>query len=327
MSSSSRRARPTLTQRLTMAVVATLLIGAVRSQDAVGATPHQRSFASPGKAVQALVIAVKSGDLKALAAILGPEGRPLLVSGDAVADAQERKRFVNAYEQSHKLEHATETKAVVVIGQDEWPLPIPVVKEGDRWRFDTAVGKEEILNRRIGQNELNTIQVCLAYVDAQREYARMTREGDGLLTYAMKFRSDEGKHNGLYWPIKEGEGLSPFGVLVANARAEGYSRKKSESKPTPYHGYVYRILTAQGPDAPGGAYDYVVNGKMIGGFALVAYPAQYGASGVMSFLVNHQGVIYEKDLGPDTEHLTRAMQTYNPDQTWKQAGTSPPPAR
>lgn len=327
MSLSFRRVRPTLTQRLTIVVVATLLICAARSQDAVAATPRQRTFASPGEAVQALVKAVKVGNLKTLAVILGPEGRPLLASGDAVADTQDRQRFIRAYEQSHKLERPTETKAVVVIGQDEWPLPIPVVKEGNTWRFDTAVGKEEILNRRIGRNELNTMQVCLAYVDAQREYARVAREGDGLLAYAMKFRSDEGTHNGLYWPTKEGEGLSPLGVLVANARAEGYSRKTSESKPTPYHGYVYRILTAQGPDAPGGAYDYVVNGKMIGGFAFVAYPAQYGVSGVMTFLVNHQGVIYEKDLGPDTEHLARAMQTYNPDQTWKQTESSPPPTR
>lgn len=327
MSSSFRQARPTLIQRFTIAVVVALLIGAAQSQDAVAAAPRQKTFTSPGEAVQSLVKAVKTGNLKALAAILGPEGRPLLASGDAVADAQDREHFIRAYEQSHKLEHPTETKGVVVIGQDEWPLPIPVVKEGDRWRFDTAVGKEEILNRRIGRNELRTMQVCLAYVDAQREYARVAREGDGLLTYAMKFRSDEGKRNGLYWPTKKGEGLSPLGVLVANARAEGYSRKTSESKPSPYHGYVYRILTAQGPDAPGGAYDYAVNGKMIGGFALVAYPAQYGASGVMTFLVNHQGVIHEKDLGPDTEHLARAMQTYNPDQTWKQAGTSPPPTR
>jgi hypothetical protein len=212
----------------------------------------------------------------------------------------------------------------LLIGQDGWPLPIPVVKEGDAWRFDTAAGKEEILNRRIGRNELNTIQVCLAYVDAQREYARAPREGDGLLTYAMKFRSDEGRHNGLYWPTKAGEELSSLGVLVANARAEGYARKTSEAKPTPYHGYVYRILTAQGPDAPGGAHDYIVNGKMIGGFALVAYPVQYGDSGVMTFIVNHQGIVYEKDLGTDTEHIARAMQAYNPDNTWKQAGALPP---
>jgi hypothetical protein len=311
-----------------MTVVVGLLIGLAATQGAVAADPQrQKSFASPEEAVQALAEAVKAGNMEVLAAIMGPEGRPLIASGDAVADTQERARFIRAYEQSHKLEHPTETKAVVVMGQDEWPLPIPVVKEGDTWHFDTGAGKEEILNRRIGRNELNTMQVCLAYVDAQREYARVPREGNRLLTYAMKFRSDEGKKNGLYWPTKEDEGLSPLGVLVANARAEGYSRKPSDDKPTPYYGYVYRILTAQGPDAPGGAHDYVVNGKMIGGFALVAYPAQYGVSGVMTFLVNHRGIIYEKDLGPDTESLARAMQTFNPDQTWKQAGAPPPPTR
>lgn len=327
MSSSFRQARPTLVQRLTIAVVVAVLFSVTQLQGAVAATPRQRTFASPEEAVQALVEAVKSGNLRALAATLGPEGRPLLASGDAVADALDRERFIRAYEQLYKLERPTGTKAVLVIGQDEWPLPIPVVKEGDRWHFNTAAGKEEILNRLIGRNELNAIQVCLAYVDAQREYARMARESDGLLTYAMKFRSDEGKRNGLYWPTKQGEEPSPLGVLVANARAEGYSGKASESKPSPYHGYVYRILTAQGSDAPDGAYNYVVNDKMIGGFALVAYPAQYGVSGVMTFLVNHQGVIYEKDLGPDTAHLARAMQTYNPDRTWKQAGASLLPTR
>ena len=325
MASSNRHARPTLTRRLAIAVMATLLIGVVESRDAVAASRRQKTFASPGKAAQALVKAVKAGDMEALAAILGPEGRQLISSGDAVADKQGREHFVRAYEQSNTLEYRTETKAVLVIGQDEWPLPIPVVKEGNTWRFDTAAGKEEILTRRIGRNELNAMQVCLAYVDAQREYARVAREGNGLLTYAMKFRSDEGKRNGLYWPIKEGKEPSPLGVLVANARAEGYSRQTSEDKPTPYHGYVYRILTAQGPDAPGGAYDYVVNGRMIGGFALVAHPAQYGVSGITSFIVNHQGVVYEKDLGTDTEHIARAMQTYNLDNTWKQAGASPPP--
>jgi hypothetical protein len=265
--------------------------------------------------------------MEALASILGPEGRDLISSGDAVADKQDRARFVRSYEESNKLERPTETKAVLVIGQDQWPLPIPVVKEGETWRFDSAAGKEEILSRRIGQNELSAMQVCLAHVDAQREYARVPREGDGLLTYAMKFRSDKDKKNGLYWPTKEGDALSPLGVLVANARAEGYSRKASGGKPTPYHGYFYRILTAQGPDAPGGAYDYVVNGKMIGGFALVAYPAQYGVSGVMTFIVNNEGVVYQKDLGRDTETIARTMETYNPDKIWNKTEAPLPPTR
>jgi len=326
MASSIRHAHPGLPRRLAIAMVATLLMGAAGPRDAVAASPGQRTFASPGEAVQAFVEGMKAGDMEVLASILGPEGRDLISSGDAVADKQDRARFVRSYEESNKLERPTETKAVLVIGQDQWPLPIPVVKEGETWRFDSAAGKEEILSRRIGQNELDTIQVCLAYVDAQREYARVPRGGDGLLTYAMKFRSDEGIKNGLYWPTKEGEALSPLGVLVANARAEGYSRKASSGTPTPYHGYFYRILTAQGPDAPGGAYDYVVNGKMIGGFALVAHPAQYGVSGVMTFIVNNEGVVYQKDLGRDTETIARTMETYNPDSTWKKSG-SPPPSR
>lgn len=327
MSSSHRHARLTLTRRLAIAVVAMLLIGALGSREAVAANRNPRTFASPEEAVQALVEAAKAGDTKALAAILGPESRPLISSGDTVADKQARERFVQAYEQSNKLERPTDTKAVLVIGQDEWPLPIPVVKAGDTWRFDTAAGKEEILTRRIGRNELNAMQVCLAIVDAQQDYARVAREGDGLRKYAMKFRSDTGKKNGLYWWTKEGEVLSPLGVLVANARAEGYSRKTSDGKHAPYHGYLYKILTAQGPEAPGGAYDYVVNGKMIGGFALVAIPAKYGVSGVMTFIVNHQGVVYEKNLGMDTAETARAMKAYNPDNTWKKVERAPPPAR
>ncbi len=324
MSSPTRHARLTLTRRLAIAAVAVFLIGAVGPPAAVAASPAQRTFASPEEAVQALVAAVRAGDTKALAAILGPGSRPLIRSGDKVADAQARERFVQAYEQANKLENPTGTRAVLVLGQDEWPLPIPLVKEGDAWRFDTAAGKQEILNRRIGRNELNTVQVCLAYVDAQREYARVPREADGLLKYAMQFRSDKGRQNGLYWRTRAGETPSPLGPLVANARAEGYRHKRSGRRPTPYHGYLFRILPAQGPAAPGGAYDYVVDGKMIGGFALVAFPARYGISGVMTFLVNHQAVVYEKDLGPDTGNIARAMEAYNPDDTWKKVKEPPP---
>lgn len=325
MTSSTWRTGLSPRRRLAVAVMVVLLRSGAGSHEAIAAGPQQQSFASPGEAVHALVAATKAGDVEALAAILGPGGKDLISSGDPVADKGGRARFIRAYEQSNKLERPTETKAVLVIGQDEWPLPIPVVREADVWRFDTAAGKEEMLNRRIGRNELNAIQVCLAYVDAQREYARVTHEGDGLLTYAMKFHSDEDKRNGLYWPTKEGEAPSPLGLLAANARAEGYTREPSEGKPIPYHGYVYRILTAQGPDAPGGAYDYVAKDRMIGGFALVAYPVQYGISAIMTFIVNHQGVVYEKDLGPDTEPIARAMQAYNPDQTWKRAGELPSP--
>jgi hypothetical protein len=205
---------------------------------------------------------------------------------------------------------------VLQIGAEEWPFPIPIVKRGEKWSFDTGKGKEELINRRIGRNELNTIQTCLAYVDAQREYVVKDRDGDGLFEYAQKLRSDPGKKNGLYWEAKTSEGQSPLGPLFAAAQEKGYS-KAAGGKPVPYHGYYYRILTAQGKSAPDGAYDYLVRGNMIGGFALVAYPAKYGASGIMTFIVNHDGVVYQKDLGKKTEKAAQAMKVFNPDSTWK----------
>ncbi|HEY7675997.1 MAG TPA: DUF2950 domain-containing protein, partial [Candidatus Methylomirabilis sp.] len=268
MSLSSRHVQVTPMRRLATAALVMLLVGAVGAHETLAAA-KQQSFASPEEAVKALVDAMKAGDMKALIAILGPAGKPLISSGDAVADRQARQRFVEAYEQANKLEKPGEAKAVLSVGKDDWPLPIPVVKGGETWRFDTAAGKEEILNRRIGRNELNVIQVCQAYVDAQREYARVDRDGDGLREYARKFASDKGKQNGLFWEAKEGEAASPLGPAVVRARAEGYTRKKGGG-PTPYHGYFYRILTAQGPDAPDGARDYIVQGKMRGGFAMVA---------------------------------------------------------
>jgi hypothetical protein len=205
------------------------------------------------------------------------------------------------------------------VGSEDWPFPIPLVKKDEYWFFDTMAGKEEILNRRIGRNELNAIQVCLAYVDAQREYVLKDRDGNKLLEYAQKFISSKGKKNGLYWEVKEGEKLSPLGPLVAKAAKEGYIGRKPVGKHTPYHGYYYKILKAQGKNAPGGEYDYIVKEKMIGGFASVAYPAEYGNSGVMTFIVNHDGVVYEKDLGKETEKIATAMKKFDPDKTWKKA--------
>ncbi len=301
-----------------MAALAVGLVGALGAPAAPVAGAKQASFASPEEAVKALVEALKAGDRKALRAILGPEARPLISSGDKVADKEARQHLVDAYDQAHKLEPVGDTKVIVSIGKDDWPLAIPLVKAGDAWRFDTAAGKEEILNRRIGRNELNTIQVCLAIVDAQREYARMGHDGGSGPEYAQKFVSDPGRRNGLYWKALEAdEAPSPLGPLVAQAKAEGYGGKRASGKPVPYHGYFFRMLTAQGPDAPGGAYDYVVNGRMIGGFAAVAYPAQYGVSGVMTFIVNQEGVVYQKDLGAETAKLALAMKTFNPDSTWK----------
>jgi hypothetical protein len=226
------------------------------------------------------------------------------------------------YEQKNILEREGSDKVVLHVGNEDWPFPIPVVKKDKRWRFDTEEGREEVLARRIGRNELNVIQVCLAIVDAQREYALKDRDGDGLLEYARKFASDPGKKDGLYWKAGQGDEQSPLGSLVATAQEQGYKGAKKSDKPVPYHGYYYRILQAQGPNATGGAYEYGVNGNMIGGFALVAYPAKYGASGIMTFIVNHDGVVFQKDLGKKTAELVAAMSLFNPDKDWKKVQTA-----
>jgi hypothetical protein len=275
----------------------------------------QKTFASPEEAVKALIDAVKTDNKKELKAIFGPAGKEVLSSGDAIEDNAARNGFLKAYEIKNILVQDSDVKAVLQIGEEEWPFPIPVVKKGDRWSFDTKKGKEELLNRRIGKNELSTIQVCLAYVDAQREYAGKDREGDGLFEYAQKFISTPGKKDGLYWKAKEGEEESPLGDFVARATLEGY--KKTSNKPVPYHGYYFKILKAQGKNANGGAQDYLVKGKMIGGFAMVAYPARYGVSGVMTFVVNHEGIVYEKDLGKNTAKIARVIKLFDPDKTWK----------
>jgi len=297
--------------------VATLLIVLSAPLQGYAAQAKEKVFASPEEAVKALVDAVKADNMEGLSAIFGPAGKEVLFSGDAIADKAGREKFLKAYETKNALIRDGDAKVVLQIGAEEWPFPIPIVKRGEKWSFDTGKGKEELINRRIGRNELNTIQTCLAYVDAQREYAVKDRDADGLLEYARKFRSDPGKKNGLYWEAKAGEGQSPLGPLFAAAQEKGYSGKAAGGKPVPYHGYYYRILTAQGKSAPGGAYDYMVKGNMIGGFALVAYPAQYGSSGVMTFIVNHDGVVYQKNLGKNTEKTAQAMKLFNPDSTWK----------
>lgn len=274
------------------------------------------SFASPDQAVAALVSALRSGKAEPVLKVLGGEGEKLVRSGDPVADRQARARFLAAFGEAHEIVFRGDDLATLVIGDTQWPFPIPVVKRGERWQFDTLAGQQEILNRRIGANELDAIEVCRAYVDAQREYASMDRNGDGFLEYAQNLISQPEKHDGLYWPTTGGEPESPIGPLMAQARAGGYST--AYGKPRPYHGYYYRILKAQGPDAPGGAADYVVRGHMIGGFALVAYPAQYGSSGIMTFIVNHDGVVYQKDLGPQTTKIAKEMMRYDPDHSWSE---------
>ena len=299
-----------------VAACALFLVASGSPRGALGATASkQQSFASPETAAQALIEALRASDTKALLQILGPEAKPLIETGDPVADRQGRERFVKAYEEAHTLVPSGDTKVILQTGQDAWPLPIPLVKSSAGWRFDTQAGKEEILNRRIGRNELDVIQVCLAYMDAQREYYMRNPQGNALLQYAQKFISGKGKRDGLYWETNSDESPSPFGPVVARARSEGY--KGRGGKPIPYHGYYYKLLTRQGPHAPDGAYDYVVRGKMIGGFALVAYPAQYGSSGIMTFIVNHDGVVYQKDLGPNTASRAQSMTMFDPDKTWK----------
>ena len=295
------------TARLALAIVLALQVAAF-------AAPAQKSFGSLDEAVGALVTAIRAADRKALVEVLGPHGAPLVWSGDDVADRGAFLRFAAAYDQAHRLQGGG-GKVVLYVGSDDFPFPIPLVPDGPRWLWDTAAGDDELLNRRIGQNELSAIQVCLAYVDAQREYYS---RGTGLLAYAQRFESTRGKHDGLYWEAKPGEQPSPLGPLVARARAAGYPLPP-RGAPAPYHGYLYRILFAQGPDAPGGAYDFVVKGHMIGGFALVAQPALYGASGIMTFIVNQDGVVHQKDLGPRTAQAAGAIKAYNPDSTWTKA--------
>ncbi len=287
-----------------------------------GTPSAQRTFASPEAAVEALVAADRGNDLDALINILGPGGQKLVHSGDPVADAAGRERFVTAFEASHRIDLDGEEKANLVIGKEEWPLPIPLVRTSAGWRFDTEAGEQEILNRRIGRNELSVIAVCRAYVQAQREYALLATGAGGKPEYAQRFTSHEGQRDGLYWPTPPGGKVSPLGPLMEQARAAGYAGGAAAAvgaaptKPQPYHGYFYRILTRQGPHAPGGPKDYVVGGHMLGGFALLAYPAVYGDSGIKTFIVNQDGIVFEKDLGPTTSRLVGSLEQYDPDASW-----------
>ena len=273
----------------------------------------QQDFKTPDDAASALASAAKTGDRKAIVTVLGPDGQDIVSSGDEVADAATRQKFIAAYEAKHQIAMEGDNKAILVIGQEDFPLPIPLVRKDGLWRFDTAAGREEILFRRVGRDELDAIQSCLAYVDAQNEYAERDRTGAGANTYAQRIISEPGKKDGLYWPTSQGEDASPLGELIAEATAQGY---RPGGGRTPFHGYYFKILTKQGPAAPGGEVDYIVRGKMIGGFALVAYPAEYRNSGVMTFIVNHTGNVFQKDLGPDTAKLAERMTSFDPDQSW-----------
>jgi Protein of unknown function (DUF2950) len=328
-----RRYRPkagaaTLVRGLRVWLAATLLIGAAslggatwgaaaaQGKAAAVDAPRQLHFPSAEQAVEELLAAVRADRLESLGRILGPQGAKLIRSGDPVADREGRERFVTAYDQAHRLEYQKRDHAVLYVGKEDWPLPIPLVSVGGTWRFDTKAGEQEILNRRVGRNELHVIETCRAYVEAQREYARLQAAAGAQAEYAQHFLSHPGQHDGLYWPVNAGEAESPLGPLVAQARAEGYGTEPRTGKRRPYYGYYYRILRRQGTHAPGGARDYLVGGRMIGGFGLLAYPARYGDSGVMTFIVDQDGIVFQKNLGPRTAAIARAMEQYDPDSSW-----------
>ncbi len=277
-----------------------------------------RNFASPEEAVKTLVDTVKAGNLDGLLAIFGPESKELVDSADPVIARQNRQVFTVAVGEKWHLEDTAGDRKTLVIGNEDWPFPVPIVKDASGWHFDTAAGKEEVIARRIGRNELAAIATVRAYVTAQRRYAEQGHDGNPAGVHATKFASDPGKENGLYWPVKTGQKRSPLGDLVAQAEAQGRAVGGDRSKPAPLNGYYFKILTAQGSAAAGGAKQYVVKGLMSGGFALVAWPAQYDATGVMTFIVNQDGTVYEKDLGPDSDAAARKMTAYNPDKSWNQ---------
>ncbi|MFM1892608.1 MAG: hypothetical protein RLZ44_1685 [Pseudomonadota bacterium] len=276
-------------------------------------------FASPEAAANALADAVRAEDPQAILALMGPEADEWLFSGDDVADRADWMRFLEAWDRRHAVAKSDAAQATLLVGDDDWAFPAPIVKIGERWAFDGEAGREEVTLRRVGRNELDAIQTLLAIVDAQREYAAEDADGDGFNAYASRFISSPGKKDGLYWAVQPGEEQSPLGPLVGEAADEGYGKETNPGEPRPYHGYHYRLLTGQGPDAPGGAYDYLVNGRLLGGFAVVAYPARYGVSGIMTLMVNHGGVVYQKDLGDDTAVAATAITSFNPDASWARA--------
>jgi hypothetical protein len=313
-----RTARAALLLPLLAALAVTALFFA-----AAPAANAQQSYKTPDAAVDALVAAAKADDEKAALVVFGKDGEDIISSGDKVSDEDIRKRFVAAYDAKHQIVMKGDDKATLVIGEKDYPFAVPLVRKAGLWSFDTEAGRREVLYRRIGHNEISAIQTSLAYVDAQNEYADKDR-GDGAGVYAQRFISQDGKKDGLYWPTAAGEEESPLGELFAAATKQGYHSGEGRS---PYHGYYYKILTKQGPAVTGGALDYVVKGRMIGGFGLVAYPAQYRNSGVMTFIVNQSGTVYQKDLGWDTPVVAEEITAYNPDKTWTKADTEPEPAK
>ena len=308
------------TKRISRWLLATALVlcpvaESLGAEPTAGTAPdaEQRHFETPDAAGTALLDAAKAKKLAGLVAIFGPGSEDILTSGDPVGEETTRQRFIAAYEAKHTWTEAPGDTQVLTVGELDWPLPIPLVHTEKGWRFDTARGREEILDRRVGRNELSAIQSCLALVDAEREYYA-EKPTDGPPQYAQRIASSEGKKDGLYWPVVEGEKESPLGPIFAQARAEGYT--PGEGERAPYHGYLYKILTEQGDAASGGAKSYIQDGAMTGGFALIAWPAKYGSSGVMTFLVNETGVVYEKNLGPETATKAAEIKAFDPDVSW-----------
>jgi DUF2950 family protein len=307
-----------LTLRPSLAMLAVSLLFLLSAPCLFGQQGNEKTFASPGDAVLALYNAVKSNDAQALSAILGSNSGPILHTGDEVADKKMGTDFIRRYDQMHRVVMEPDQTVTLYVGADNWPMPIPIVRNNNgAWYFDTESGKQEILYRRVGRNENDAIEILHTLVDAQRDYASATHDGDKTKHYAMKFVSSEGKQDGLYWKTNDNESPSPIGPLLVGATAEGYAMKQGQQEP--FHGYFYRILTQQGAAAKGGARDYMVNGQLTRGFAFVAYPAEYRNSGVMTFIVNQDGVVYEKDLGQDTGKLAGAMSAFDPDNTWQPA--------
>ena len=300
---------------LVIGIAIAAIAGGIAS--AAAATRAEHSFASPDTAVAALNAALASGDQAQILAVLGPDAKRLLSSGDAVADQNGRKAFLAGYAAKHSLEPQGDAREVLVIGDNDWPFPIPIVRVGSAWRFDTAAGAQELIDRRIGRNELATIRTLLAVVAAQKDYFERSKAGGNAGAYARHFMSTKGKTDGLYWVAKPDEPGSPLAALVQDAESEGYLRATDRGgRPQPYHGYLFRMLTAQGPEAPGGARTYLVKGQMAGGFAVLAWPAQFGNSGIVSFEVNQDGSVFQKDLGPGTARAAAGITRFNPDVTW-----------
>lgn len=302
--------RRKFSSRIIAAIISLLLAAPLIS---AAEESRQKTFAEAEDAVAALLVALQKKDIDDLLDIFGSQYEEELIGGDEVASRENRQIVAKAMQTRADLVEDGKDRKILIIGSEDWPLPFPLVREKRRWRFDTAAGIEEVINRRIGRNELNAISTCHAYIDAQVEYASEDRDGDEVLEYAQVITSTEGKKDGLFWEAKRGEEMSPFGPFVADAK--GYLEGRDPGDP--FKGYYYKIITRQGANVPGGRYDYIINGNMIAGFGLIAFPADYGNSGVMTFMCNHNGKVYEKDLGPDGDLIAAGIDEYNPDDSWK----------